>query len=299
MSELKQMQAFIEVVETGSFTKAANKMGISATAVSKSVRGLEDNLGITLLTRTTRHVLLTELGNQCYERYRTILTGVNEIKEMVTASKTEPAGLLRISSAVSFSEPLLTYIKNFVSLYPKVTIELEISDSLPNLEKDKIDLLVGFHPEYVGNAQPNLLHSPIFQTKGILCASSNYLALFGEPQKPEELSEHRHVIHNRRQQMDSLLLSNPTTKKEISVPIKGIMWINDSRAILTAGIKGIGIIYVADYLARNAIQNGLLKEILAPYTQRPITMYAYYLNSPYISSTILKFKDGLKNFAMT
>lgn len=295
MGEFKQMQAFIWVVETSSFTKAAHKMGISATAVSKLVRGLEDNLGITLLTRTTRHVLLTELGNQCYERYRNILASVNEIKEMATASKTEPEGLLRISCSVSFSEALLTYIKDFTNLYPKVTVELEISDSLPNLEKDKIDLLVGFHPEFVGSAQLNLLHSPIFQTKGILCAAPEYLAKFGEPQKPQDLSHHRHVIHNRRQQMNCLLLSNPTTQKEISVPITGIVRTNDSRGILTAGMKGIGIIYVADYLARNAIKNGSLKEILAAYTQRKITMYAYYLNAPYISSKIIKFKDGLKN----
>lgn len=290
MSYFDQINTFLNVVEANSFTKAGETLGISATAVSKQIHELEVTIGATLLTRSTRKIAITEIGKICYDRYKTVFGEFKEIENLVSSSQSEPQGLLRVASSIAMSQCMLDHITSFMQQYPKVSIELESFDRVPDLEKENFDFLFGWPLESVESTQSNLVSIPLFESTRILCASPAYLKKYGEPKHPNELSQHAFITHSLRPK-GMLLLTEHKPCKLIEIPIKEVFRVNDTRALLASAIKNIGIIQVHNYLTETAIKQKQLKEILSTYREKPTILRMYYLKTKYMPPKITQFKD--------
>lgn len=150
MDQLRALKYFVQVVETGSFTKAAEVCSVSPSSLSRRVADLEKNLGATLLKRSTRVVTLTEVGQRYYQQVSDIIRTLEISDESVRSYQTTPMGVLNISSTVGFGEQiLLPLLDEFSDLYPQVTLNVTLSDELSTLARDEVDLAIrgGYAPD--------------------------------------------------------------------------------------------------------------------------------------------------------
>ena len=181
------MRVFAAVARLGSFAAAAEELDISNTMCSKFIRDLESNLGARLINRTTRQLSLTEVGSTYHEKVIDILTEVEEAEQCVSELQNEPVGTLRIMSLPSFgSFHIARAIKGYKKQYPKVAIELNLSDDFDNLVDRGMDLAFR-----VGELEDSsVVALKISSSRLIVCASPDYLKENGTPQTPEALQDH-------------------------------------------------------------------------------------------------------------
>ncbi|ARC94407.1 hypothetical protein B6A42_22955 [Vibrio coralliilyticus] len=190
MDELKRVGIFTKVVQSGSFSEAARRLGVAKSAVSKQVRLLEDEVGVRLLNRSTRIITLTEAGEIYYRHCEQIVnradTALNELRQY----QNQPQGTLKISSPIAFGRALIIpVIKELRGLYPKLNIELVLSDEVLNMLEEGIDLSIR-----VGKLQDsNLIAKKLCDTPVVVFTSPEYVAQFGKPETPESLIDHKWI----------------------------------------------------------------------------------------------------------
>ena len=159
MDRLSEMEAFVQVVDCGGFTEAARKLGVSKSAVSKSVSSLESRLGVRLLTRTTRRVSPTDLGLAYYDRSLTVLKDATDADEMVTSMQASPRGSLRISVPVSFGvKHLSRAVAGFLCEYPEVSVNMVLDDRFVELVAEGYDLAIQIGVLKDSTARPQARH---------------------------------------------------------------------------------------------------------------------------------------------
>jgi DNA-binding transcriptional LysR family regulator len=187
MDRMASMAAFTRVVGAGSFSAAAREMQVSQALVTKQIQELESWLGARLLNRTTRRLSLTEVGTAFYERAARILDAVEEAKDAAGALQTVPRGRLRINAPVSFGLPhLAPAVTDFLKRYPDVSVELLVNDRLVDLLEGEFDVGVR-----IGRLRDSsLIARRIGPIRLAVCAAPDYLARYGEPKTPEDLSKH-------------------------------------------------------------------------------------------------------------
>lgn len=176
MSKLERLATFVTVVEENSFIGASKRLGISNAAVSKQVTGLEDDLGMQLLNRSTRKLSLTEAGQLFFEHARRVANEMNELEALFSGMKAEPSGPLRVTSGRHFAERyVIPHLLEFSTLFPKVEVQLDVCERVPDLAREGIDINVGH--SIVGG--PNDIHRKIAETRYVICASPEYLEKHG------------------------------------------------------------------------------------------------------------------------
>lgn len=281
MSKFEQIATFMKVAESLSFVQAAKELRISAAAVSKQISLLEDNLGVELFYRSTRRVELSDLGQQFLEGARRTMKELNEAENLIAASKKEPSGELRIVAARYFAEQFIVpYIGEFIRRFPKITLNLELAERIPDLEKENIDILIGLSipgPE-------NSIQRVIAKTRYILAASPRYLAKFGTPKKPEDLLQHRYIVHGMRKPADILHFKHKSLQPE------PFMVLNDSKAMLSCALQDLGIIKLHDYLLKDSLEQGKLLELLPEHRpEEQLSLYLCYQAQRYVQPKIRSF----------
>jgi DNA-binding transcriptional LysR family regulator len=289
MHNLNNVETFIFVVETNSFTRAAKVRGISRAAASKHVRQLEENLGVMLLVRSTREIALTDEGKIVYEECRRILDSVSEVEAMLSGLKDEPSGLLSVVSGPVFSHNyIIPYLDEFIKKYPKISLKLDLRHLMPNMLEEKVDVVVGVY----GSAPPDAIQRTVIQTRRIMCASPTYLMQAGRPKKPEDLLEHVLIIHPVHPNDSSIVLKGD---KKFNLAPNVI--INDQLAIKKCALNNMGIVYVQSHVVMQELQKGSLVEILQDFTEKKdnIPIFLYYLQRRYLHSKIRVFIDFIIN----
>lgn len=282
MSKFEQINTFIQVAESASFRAAARTLKISSAAVSKQISLLEDSLKAQLLYRSTRRVELSELGKIYFEQYKRIMNEIREADALISQTQEDPFGLLRITSARHFGERyIVPYLAEFMKTFPKVVLNLELAERVPDLEKENIDILLGNSIPASGD----VIQRVIGKTRYVLAASPVYLRNFGIPKRPQDLVHHRYITHSMRQPDDMLIFKNNET-----IRVEPVLRLNDTHAMLQSAISGIGIVKLHEYVVHEALIQKKLVEIL-PLFADDLSIFLCYQARRYVQPKIRRFID--------
>lgn len=279
--KLERIQTFIMVIDLHSFSVAAKKLKVSPAAVSKQIGELERDLKALLIERTTRRLSLTEAGRIYYEQCRRLLEEVKETEAIASKLNAEPSGTLRVFAARHIGlRAIVANLKSFLELYPKVRVDLELGERMPDPSREDLDLIFG-----VSVAGPDLwIQKKIGETRYVLCASPEYLAQRGTPEKPSDLVHHQTIIHKMRKPENQIEF-----KVGEGIEITPLLKFNDTEAMLECTLKGFGIAHFHEYVVKNLIQEGKLVEVLASFGKPKAALFLYYPPRRFLQSKVRIF----------
>jgi len=280
------MTTFVRIVEAGSLTAAAERLGTSPTSVVRSLSALERALGVRLLNRTTRRMALTDEGRDYYERCRHLLLDVEEAEAALLARQVKPAGRLVITAPVMFGRlhvgPAVT---DFLAAFPAVRIELLLLDRVVDLIDEGVDLAVriGTLPE------SSLVAVPLGSTRRIICASPEYLALHGQPENPAELQNHRAIRINGSSLEPDWSFQEGGRLMRVAMP--HILATNHIDFAIDACLRGVGCGRFFAYQVREQLAAGKLVRLLRTYEPPPLPANFAYPHARLLSSRVRAFID--------
>lgn len=263
----------IVLSEQGSYTAAAQRLGVSKAAMSQHVAELERAVGLPLVRRTTRSMRLTEAGQRLVDDTRQAFAQISESFHGAKDVAGEPRGLVRVTAPVALGrQQLVPRVAEFLLAHPAIRIEMELSDRLSSLATEGFDLAVRH------TAAPPDTHVAwqLCRTYSVLVASRAYAARRGLPATPQALAEHDCLHYPRGQ--DSTVwsfepkLGRAKATNRISVPVTGPLAANNSEALRDAAMAGLGIALVPDFSAQAGRRNGELIEVLPDW--RPVGTFA-------------------------
>ncbi len=278
---LSQIEAFLGVAETGSFTSAAHQLQVSKSAISQSVSALENTLGVNLLIRTTRKVNLTDEGElflaQCY-RLKDELENTNHF---IAQLHQTPSGTLRISCNPYLAETkLIACVDQYLKKFPSMKIEIFSEERMPDMIKEKIDIVFGVNWE----APLDIVAKKIGKTRYVFCASKKYLKKYGVPKKLTDLENHHYIPHLGRKNA-IVGLKNDNHKLKFSSRLK----INNANFMKQCAINGLGIVELHDYMVEKEITKGDLIEVLKNTTHIESPVYIYYQKNGVVQPKVREF----------
>jgi len=267
--QLKSMVVFAQVVEQGSLSAAARHIGLSRAVVSYHIKKLESHLGIKLLNRSTRSISLTEAGEQYYQRCRIIAEQAAAANQQIENLKSEPEGLLKITCPVNVGlQTIVPALNEFHKLYPKIELDVMLSDEVVNIMKEGIDLAI----RGAALTDSGLQASKLSTLQTCLCGAPEYFQKRGYPKTPADLSKHDWVIYK----LTANVLELKKGKRSFSVKVKGVISTNNAAA-RTAFIEGgHGIARIPTYDARPKIKAGKLESILNDYQLSDIDVFGVF-----------------------
>ncbi len=271
LQRLSDMAIFAKVVETDSFTQAANALQMSKGAVSKAITRLEQHLSVRLLQRTTRQLKLTAEGQAFLTYCQQVVRQADQAEHHLDELRDQPVGIIRISVAVTYGSTIIApLLPELLQRYPQLQIELDLTDRLVDLVGEEIDVAIRFGKL----ASSSLIARPLTRLPIVLVASPSYLAAHGIPQHPHDLAQHRCVststgpIDRAWQFLDQ--------GEPITVFTNGPLLTNSNRAAKPAVLAGMGLMYVTRYQVEEEIQSGLLVPVLADYMPEPLPVHLVY-----------------------
>lgn len=287
---LSGLIAFARAGSLGSYRAAARSLSISPSAISKSIQRLERHFGVSLFTRTTRSLTLTVEGRDIHERVLQLLRHAEEIEQVAKSARSEPAGTLRIAASLPIGLHIIApAISEFRKRYPKVLIDLRLSDQIVNLVEEGIDLAIR-----IGElSDSSLLSRRLLPYKLGCYASPDYLARCGTPQHPDELAEHETV--NLRYQNTGQTLRWPfrIADKEIEILPSSSVVVDASEAILEAMAAGTGIGIAASFMAAPRVKRKELVPILSEFAVQRHNITAIWPESRRTNPAVRAFLDML------
>jgi len=286
MENLKRMILFAKVIETNSFSEAARRMNIGKSAVSMQITKLEEELGVRLLHRSTRKLVLTEAGEQYYYSCAKILEEAKLASEQIKNYKAEVSGKLKLTSPVGFGSRVITPIMSeFMARYPELEVDLLLSDENKNLAENELDLAI----RIAELDDSSLIAKPLSKIPIILCASPEYIDKHGQPDSVTALNEHQWVLFSHTPTKIPYELNG---EKYLIQP-KGRIRVNNEQARLQLVLDGLGLSPMHIYDARESLQTGKLVRISEhiPIPSTPVT--ALYQSRKYVPKKISVFIDFL------
>src|SRR5262249_914989 len=266
------MKVFVRGVELQSFSAAARDLGLSPSAVSKIVTRMESRLGVRLLHRTTRRLVLTAEGEGYFAHCRRILIEMEHAEAELLRHRDAPHGLLRMNCGLTFGQhQLVAAIPEFLARYPDVQLELALTDQIVSLMDEGVDLTIRLGAP----ADSSLVARKICDFERVICASPDYLKRHGEPHVPEDLRGHNCLYVTTANALRAW--SFDTAGGPLVIEVAGNFSANKGRTVLDLALRGLGIACLADYLAGEQIGQGRLIPLLrATHRPEPVPLYALY-----------------------
>jgi len=279
--------AFTHVVEVGSFARAADRLDVSVSAVSRHVSGLEAHLGVRLLNRTTRRLSLTESGQAFYERCVQLLADLEEAEEAVTAAAVVPRGTLRITASISFGAGYLgPLIAEFQQRHPQLRFDVELSDRAVDLVEERID--VAFRIGGIGSQA--LIARRIGSAQMVCCAAPTYVARHGEPRTPADLAKHACLTYEYSSE-GNLWRFNDAAGRANDVKVTGHAHSNNGAMLAALAVAGVGITVEPDFIVAADVRAGRLVRLLRDYAPPSIRINAVYPSRRHLSAKVRTFID--------
>ncbi len=289
LDRLLAMTVFVKVVEQGSFVRAAERMNMSTSAVSRHVAELETHLTTRLLNRTTRRISLTESGQAYFERALHLLADLEEAEAVVSSSTVAPRGTIRLTCSTSFGVPhLAPAIGAFQALHPEVRFDISASNRFVDLVEEGLDLAIRIGD--LGN--PNLIARKIGSMRLLACASPSYLKRNGTPKRPDDLTAHNCFTYEYAP-VKNLWHFLDQKQKEIGVKIDGSVHANNGEMLAAIAVAGAGIALEPDFIVKPLLKSGELVEILKNFRPAPYNIYAVYPSRRHLSAKVRTFVDFL------
>ncbi|CAB3750190.1 LysR family transcriptional regulator [Paraburkholderia solisilvae] len=288
MDRLQAMQVFTRVVDTNSFTRAAETLDLPRASVTTIIQNLEAFLGTRLLHRTTRRLSLTPDGAAYYERCARILADVEETEASFQHGSKKPHGKLRVDMPGSLGRLLvIPQLCEFHKLYPDIDLQLGLTDRPVDLLQEGVDCVVR-----VGALQDSsLVARRIGLFEGVSCAAPSYLERAGTPQTLEDLEQHQAVNYFSSRTGRTFDWEFLVEGKEVPVKMKGIVSVNDADAYVTCGLEGFGLIQPPLFMVLPHLRSGQLVEVLPDYKPLPMPISVVYPHSKHLSQKVRVFVD--------
>ena len=296
MDKFEDLQAFVAVVEAGTFTAAADRLNLAKSAVSRRVSALEERLGVQLLRRTTRVLNLTETGQSFYEHSARILADLDEAEAAVQQEHGELSGTLRVALPLSFGvRHMCKPIAAFTKRHPRLKFDLDLNDRRIDLIEEGIDVAVR-----IGHLRDSsLIARKLFDARTVVAASPHYLHTHGTPASPDELKDHDCLVYSNLEDPDRWRWADENGKRH-SVNVKTTMRASSGDFLTNAASHGLGIVIQPTFLASESIRRGNLIPILTHYEWPVTPAYAVYPPTRHLSYRVRAFIDFLvERFAGT
>jgi len=298
MTRFAAVRLFVTVAQSGNFSSAARRLGVTPSAIARQISGLEQQLGVRLLNRTTRRMQLTEAGRIYFERAERIVREFDDLNRDVAEIEARPRGLLRVTAPFGLgSSRIAKLLPEFLAAYSDVRVELSLDDRVVDLVDAKIDLAFRIS---TGLPDSSLIARRLFRYRRIICASPAYLAQRGRPERPEELSEHECL---------TFLTESPESewraggrfwhlrgpRGEVAVPVHGRLVANSRAALIEAAENSFGLLLVPSWQVEAQLESGALEIVLSNFEVDPHAeasyVYVMYAAHRYLSPKMRVFID--------
>ena len=283
-----EMEIFATAIERGSFSAAARVLGLSPSAVSRTISAIEARFGVRLIARTTRALAMTAEGEAYFHAARRILSDLTEVEQAI-GEHAAPRGRLRVSTTLSYGRLFIVpLLGEFLDLYPGIIVDISLTDAVIDLVEERADIAIRIGP---------LPDSPLIARRlgasdRVVVASPAYLARHGEPVVPEDLSTHRCLGFNFRRQQPWWPFRRDG--HDISLPITAAIEANNGDTVSQLALSGVGIARVGRFNVADAIADGRLVELLAAYNPGDVEpFHALFLGGSTLPTRVRVFIDFL------
>lgn len=289
MNKVAELEAFIAVVDSGSFSSAADQIGIAKSAISKRLTDLETRLGVRLLRRTTRKLSLTEQGKEFQSRVRQLLSDLAEAEQSVSAEQCALSGKLRIAAPLSFGlmhlKPVITA---FMAQHPELSLEFDYNDRQVDLVEEGFNMALR-----IGDLKDSSLISRRLMDVTPHCiASSRYLEEWGTPRHPMELEQHN-ILRYSNISGSRPLKFHDQQGQSFEPRLKGNFSSNNGEQLLSVCEAGYGISIAPDFLCHQAIKSGTVNLLLRKFRLKPSGIHLVYPPGRFVSRRVRAFADYL------
>jgi DNA-binding transcriptional LysR family regulator len=277
MDNLEFLRTFVRVVETGSFTAVARETNASLSTISRQITQLEEHFGVRLLNRTTRHLSLTDDGQDLHDHARTVLQMVEGMEAFVGRHKSSPTGHVRIGIPVSLGLLLMDRVPMLIARYPGLSVELVMDEHAGDLIEERLDLAV------CGGevAHPSLIRRGLGPVARIAVAAPAYLERYGSPTRHEDLINHRCIVHRIAAGSAEWELTGP--EGPVTVAVRGAVSSNNQEGVRGAAVSGLGIALLPEYLIVDDIRAHILQRVLPEYNAKDPAAFVVYMSRRYMA----------------
>lgn len=288
MDRLESDRMFLAVMETGSFTAAAERLGTSSGQASKLVSRLESELGVRLLNRTTRSVSPTEAGQAYFNRLRPLLDEYDSLDAQVRDSTHAPRGRLRLTAPLTFGTVELAPALNaFALCYPEIQLDVSFADRVANVVDEGFDMAVR-----VGRPEDSsLIARKLCDVRLVVVGAPAYLDRNPKPATPDDLARHECIIDANFRDPDRWPFRIAGVER--LAPVRGRVRYSNAEACLRAAEAGLGLACLPAFVAGPAIRSGRVGRLLADYETEPYGVHALYPHSRHLAAKVRALVDFL------
>ena len=287
MDRLKQIDAFISVIQKGSLSAAARAEGVTPAVIGRRIDALEARLGVKLLLRTTRHISLTHEGTAFLEDCQRIVSDLAAAEDAVSVGSVKASGHLRISAPAGFGRRYVApHVAQFVTVHPEVTVSLDLSDRLVDLVNEGIDCAVR-----IGSlADSSLVSMRLGEMRRLVVASPEYLARHGVPQSPRDLATHECLVLGQQR---SWTLADAKGAL-VNIKTGGHLECNDGAVLRDWALAGLGLAWRSLWEVGDDLRTGRLVSVLDNFAAPPLGIYALYPQRRQLPLRLRLFIDFLR-----
>jgi DNA-binding transcriptional LysR family regulator len=286
-NRLSDITAFVTAVKAGSFTAAADMLGVTRSAVGKGIARLEGALGVRLLNRTTRTLSPTDEGQLVFERYRQILEDLDDVGASMAQRRASPSGILRLTAPLSFGQRhILPLLDIYLKQWPELRADISFTDRFLDLVEEGFDMAVRIG---MADDDSRLLSRTIAWQQFVTCASPDYLGRRGTPGQPGELQAHDRIVLGNARRSRPWHFRGTQGQLRIEGPAR--LYIDSSEALRAAALGGFGLVNLPTYIVGPDIRAGALVEVLADYRCHPEPIRLVYPSKRHLSPRVRAFID--------
>lgn len=287
MDRITSAKVFMSIVEQGSMTSAATALNMSRSMVTRYLKEMEDWAGARLFHRSTRSITLTSAGEKILAQCQQVLAIADNIENIAVSKDKEITGVLRVSASQFLAEEVLALmVQKFLVLYPKVVLDLHVSNQTINLIEDRIDLAIRIS----NDLDPNLIARKLGQCHSKLCATPEYIKRNPPIKTLEDLGKHNCLTYSYFGNAHWKLLVNDQVE---SVPVHGNFYANESSVLLQAVLVNAGVAMLPLSSVNKHLEKGELVEILPKYECAALDIHGVYRSREHMPVLLRKFIDFL------
>lgn len=287
MDTLTDIAVFVQVVDSGSFTAAAERLELSKAVVSKYVTRLENRLGARLLNRTTRRLSLTEVGRAFYERSQAGLRELEEAEAEVSRLQGAPRGTLRINAPMSFGIlHIAPAIPEFLQQYPDLNVDMNLDDRQLDLVEEGFDLAI----RIAQLPDSTLVARRLGPCRHVVCGAPGYFRRHGIPRTPRDLRDHNAITFKYQDSAREWHFLAPDSTP-VRVPVRGSIQMNNSLGLREALLQEVGITLTPTFVVGADIQTGRLEAVLKDYKTLELSIYAVFPQQRHLSPKVRAFVE--------
>jgi len=287
IDDLPALTAFARIVSAGSMSAAAREMDLPLSVISKRMAQLEKNLGVRLLQRTTRRQALTEEGTLFHERVLRILDEIEQAESLLSHSRREVSGLLRVTAPGEFGrQHIVPIVADFQRQHPQLAVQLDLSDAVMNLLESGHDLAIRF-----GSLEDStLVARRLAPNYRVACAAPAYLAQYGVPSHPTELAQHRCILIGEQRRAEWRFHG----EEQVAVRVTGALITNDGQAAHALALQAAGIVVKSIWDVGDDILAGRLQRVLPAHSMPTAPLQAIFPHSQNLAPRVRAFIDYLQ-----